>query len=80
VIETDGRQQQEFKHWLISLASIPCWHQPVIEMITALEKVVDMSDICNFYRRLILPIRWRCTMDKTLRSIKITLLGFFDSL
>jgi hypothetical protein len=29
-----------------------------IEMITVLGKVVDMSDICNFYRRCILPIRW----------------------
>ena len=28
-------------------------------MITALGKVVDILDICNFYRRLILPIRWR---------------------
>jgi hypothetical protein len=30
-----------------------------IEMITALGKVVDISDICNFYRRCILPICWR---------------------
>jgi hypothetical protein len=30
-----------------------------IENIQTLGNVVDISDICNFYRRQILPIRWR---------------------